>query len=173
MEDRVIKEALSYSLGSDLHEGWRSRRPKLADGTYEPRVKTTTDEAWILEHGTDQVDIGNTTFDKLPLDKQYENFEAARVVIELVYDKTIAGEPISEEEKEEMGAVIHEAWVQRNPWEKPELLVPYANLEREEQLKDIAQIEPAQAKIRAFMRGEIDIESLCEQYGIEGSQKRM
>ena len=38
MNDNIIKEALSYALGSDLHEAWRAPR-KLADGTYEPRMK--------------------------------------------------------------------------------------------------------------------------------------
>ena len=34
----LVKEALSYSLGSDLHEVWRNTR-KREDGTYEPRMK--------------------------------------------------------------------------------------------------------------------------------------
>ena len=34
MNDDLIKEALSYSLGSDLHEAWRAPRKK-EDGTYE------------------------------------------------------------------------------------------------------------------------------------------
>ncbi len=33
MEDRVIKEALSYALGSDIHEAWRETR-KREDGTF-------------------------------------------------------------------------------------------------------------------------------------------
>ncbi len=33
MEDRVIKEALSYALGSDIHEAWRATR-KREDGTF-------------------------------------------------------------------------------------------------------------------------------------------
>lgn len=40
MSDDLIKTALSYSLGSDLHEAWRAPR-KLEDGTFEPRMKKT------------------------------------------------------------------------------------------------------------------------------------
>ena len=32
------REALSYSMGSDLHEAWRAGR-KLEDGKFEPRMK--------------------------------------------------------------------------------------------------------------------------------------
>lgn len=39
MDDIVIKNALSYSLASDLHEAWRLTRRK-EDGTYEPRKKS-------------------------------------------------------------------------------------------------------------------------------------
>ena len=43
MDDIVIKNALSYSLGSDLHEAWRLTRKK-EDGIYEPRIKKSKDE---------------------------------------------------------------------------------------------------------------------------------
>ena len=54
MSDELIKTALSYSLGSDLHEAWRAPR-KLEDGTYEPRMKKSKDEVWNAAHGTDDV----------------------------------------------------------------------------------------------------------------------
>ena len=34
MNDTIIKNALSYALGSDLHEAWRAPRKK-EDGTFE------------------------------------------------------------------------------------------------------------------------------------------
>ena len=61
MNDSMIKEALAYSLGSDLHEVWRSNR-KLEDGTFEPRIKKSKDEEWNIKHGTDEVDIANCSF---------------------------------------------------------------------------------------------------------------
>jgi hypothetical protein len=178
MNDELVKSALAYSLGSDLHEAWRAPR-KLEDGTYAPRMKKSNDEAWTAAHGTDDVDIANCSFKELPSNWQYENLEAARVAIELVYDKTMSGEPITPEETEHMGATIHEEWLKRNSWVydpnygDPKLAVPYEKLSKEEQDKDKAQIGPAQAKVQAYMSGLIDIASICEQYGIKPSGKKL
>ena len=172
LSDSVIKEALSYSLGSDLHEAWRAPR-KREDGTFEPRMKKSKDEAWNAIHGTDEVDIANCSFDELPSNWQYENLEAAKVAIELVFDKVMAGEEITDEELEQMASTIHEEWLKRNDWVfdanygDPKLAVPYELLSKEEQDKDKAQVAPAVEKIKAYMSGLIDINALCEQYGIQ------
>ena len=178
MDDKVVKTALSYSLGSDLHEAWRQTR-KRPDGTFEPRMKKSTDEAWNASHGTDEVDIANCSFEELPSNWQYENLEAARVAVELVFDKTMAGEPITSTEMEEMGSTIHEEWLKRNDWVfdpnngDPKLAVPYEQLSKEEQDKDKAQLGPAQAKVQAYMNGLIDVPAICEQYGIQSSSKKL
>ena len=178
MNDTIIKEALSYSLGSDLHEAWRAPR-KLEDGTFEPRVKKSKDEAWNAVHGTDEVDIANCSFEELPSNWQYENLEAARVAINLVYDKTINGEEFSVEEIENMSSVIHDEWLKRNDWVydpnygDPKLAVPYLELSEEEKAKDRAQLGPAQMKVQAYMNGLIDIESICNQYGIDLNSKTL
>lgn len=178
MNDETIKAALSYALGSDLHEAWRAPR-KLEDGTFEPRIKKSKDEAWNESHGTDEVDIANCSFEQLPSNWQYENLEAARVAIEQVYDKTMAGEQIMPEELEQMAAKIHEEWLKRNSWVydsnfgDPKLAVPYEQLSKEEQDKDKAQVGPAQAKVQAYLNGLIDVESICEQYGIQLSDKKL
>lgn len=65
MNDELVKNALSYALGSDLHEAWRAPRKK-EDGTYEPRIKKSKDQIWNEIHGTDEVDIANCSFDQLP-----------------------------------------------------------------------------------------------------------
>ena len=172
MDDNIIKEALSYSLGSDLHETWREGRKK-EDGTFEPRIKKSTDEVWNQVHGTDEVDIANCSFKDLPSNWQYENLEAARVAISLVYDKTMSGEAISEEEVEMMADIIHQEWLKRNQWVfdpnngNPAQALPYNELSKEEQDKDKAQIMPAKSKVEAYKNGLIDINELCEQYGIE------
>lgn len=115
----------------------------------------------------------------MPLNWQYENLEAARVAIELVYDKTMTSEPITPEELEQMGAIIHEEWLRRNSWAydpnygDSTLTVSYVQLSKEEQDKDKAQIGPAQAKVQAYMNGLIDVASICAQYGIQPSGKRL
>ena len=178
MDDAVVKDALSYALGSDLHEAWRATRKQKND-TFEPRLKKSNDEIWNANHGTDEVDIANCSFDQLPSNWQYENLEAARVAIEQVYDKTMSGEPITYEELEQMGANIHEEWLKRNDWVfdhnygDPKLAVPYEQLSKEEQDKDKAQIGPAQAKVQAYINGLIDIDTICKQYNIQPAGKKL
>lgn len=74
-----------------MHEVWRNSR-KREDGTYESRIKKSKNEKWNLAHSTDEVDIANCTFEELPSNWQYENLEAGRVAIGLVYEKVLNGE---------------------------------------------------------------------------------
>ncbi len=174
--EKVIKEALSYSLGSDLHEAWRAPRKK-EDGSFEPRMKKSKDKDWNACHKTDDVDIANCSFAELPSNWQYENLEAAKVVIELVYDKIMAKEQISDTELEQMASVVHDEWLKRNSWVfdpnygDPKLAVPYLQLSKEEQNKDKIQVKQAALKVLAFINGLIDIDLICEQYGINPDKK--
>lgn len=178
MDDQIVKEALSYALGSDLHEAWRAPRKK-EDGTFEPRLKQSKDEKWNESHGTDEVDIANCSFEELPSNWQYENLEAAKVAINLVYGKTIAGEQITPEELDQMASTIHEEWLKRNSWVydpnygDPNLAVPYEQLSKEEQDKDIAQIEPAVMKVQDYKDGLINVEEICNKYGISPTAREM
>lgn len=178
MDDIVIKNALSYSLALDLHETWRLTRRK-EDGTYEPRIKKSTDEEWNIKHGTDEVDIANCSFDELPSNWQYENLSAAKVAIDLVYDKTLAGENITAEEKEQMASVVHDEWLKRNDWVfdseygDPNLAVSYENLSEDEKYKDNIQLDKAEEKVEEYAKDLIDIEELCTKYNLEMSVKRL
>ena len=108
---------------------------------------------------------------------QYENLEAAKVVIELVYDKVKAGEPISPEETEQFAAVIHDEWLKRNDWVynpeygNPTVAVPYEQLPAEEQEKDIMQLGPAVDKVHAYIDGTIDINEICEKFNLSENNK--
>jgi rubredoxin len=176
MDGRIIKEALAYSLASDLHEAWREPRKK-ADGTFEPRIKKSKDEAWNEAHGTNKVDIANTSFAELPSNWQYENLEAARVAIELVYEKAMAEELFTAEDIEKMASIIHKEWLKRNDWVfdeqygDPKLTVSYEQLSKEEQDKDKAQLVPAIAKVQAYKYSLIDIDTICQTYGINANSK--
>ena len=178
MDDIVIKNALSYSLGSDLHEAWRLTIKK-EDGTYEPRIKKSKDDDWNINHGTDEVDIANCTFDELPSNWQYENLEAAKVAIDLVYDKTLAGEDITSEEKEQMASVVHDEWLKRNDWVfdseygDPNLAVSYEDLSEDEKYKDKIQLDNAQEKVEEYAKDLIDIEELCTKYNLSISVKKL
>ena len=165
-------------MGSDLHEAWRTPR-KLWDGSFEPRMKKSKDEVWNEKHGTDDVDIANHSFEELPSNWQYENLEAAKVAINLVFDKVMSGEPFMAEETEKMASVIHEEWLNRNQWVfdptygDPKLAVPFEQLSPEEAEKDRVQLLPAMNKVQAYIDGKIDINAICEQYGISSTRKSM
>lgn len=176
MDNELLKEALSYSLAPNLHE--EERKTKLReDGTYESNIEKTIDEDWILEHGTDEVDIENCTFDELPKDWQKENLLAARLAIDLVFDKAIEGQPIFDDELEEMSSTIHDEWMKRNhpvnekENEEPKLTVPYKDLPQEEKAKDKIQLVQAITKIQDYKDGLVDIDEICQKYNLSQEQK--
>lgn len=137
---------LSHQIASKLHEDWRKTRLK-EDGTFEPRWKTIKDKGFSdnldennlpvnikkVEDGKFEIDIANSSYDQLSPDWQAENKAAAEVVAQII-----------ESEKEytidEVGEIIHSAWLERNAWaaEGP-LGVSFAELSKEEQNKDLAQ----------------------------------
>ena len=176
MNHETIKLALAYSLAQDIHEAWRNTRKK-EDGTYEPRIKKSTDEIWNKEHKTDIVDIANSKFEELPKNWQYENLEAAKVAIDLVYNYVLYYEPITFEELEQMAAIVHNEWLKRNCWVSdpkfgnPKLAVSYEYLSKEEQDKDKIQIIYAQNKVNAYINGIIDIDDICKQNNISNNTK--
>lgn len=150
----LAKAYFAESMWSDLHEEWRRSRLK-EDWTYEQRWKKSKDAEWTKAHGTDDVDIANTSFAELPSNRKYENLEAGKVAIELVFDKVISWEEITDEMIEEMASIVHEKWLERNSWVfdkeygNPTLAQEYAKLPEEEKEKDRVQIRQAIAKIKS------------------------
>lgn len=132
------------TVAGRLHDRWRASR-RLPDGGYEPRMKTTTDPAWIRRHGTDQVDIANTRYADLPADWQKENKESATVAVRLVDDARRRGVDLdSDEFMEAAGEKVHDAWLDRNGgWAPPEQRLPYAELSEEEKEKDRVVVREA------------------------------
>ena len=173
-ENERVVEALSYSMASDLHEAWRETR-RREDGTYEPRMKKSKDERWNQEHGTDDVDIANLSFDELPSNWQFENLEAARVAVGLVFDEVARHGSIlyARRRIEEMSARVHDAWLGRNDWVfdpetgKPELARPYEELSDEEKEKDRAQIMQAIEKVNEYLSEEIDVDEVSRKFGLD------
>ena len=171
MQDKRAKELLSYSMGSDLHEVWRAGR-KLEDGTYEPRIKKTKDQAYIDAHGgNNEVDIANLSFAELPSDWQFENLEAAKVAINQVYDVMMGDTPVTKEQIEAMSSVVHDEWLKRNSWVfdpeygNPDQAKPYQELSPEEKAKDRNQIKEAMTKVIKYREGEISLEDLESEFG--------
>ena len=245
MNDTIVKNALSYSLGADLHKEWcnqelyafflraqqeygKSQNFRMAfeaacyKGT-EKRNEVELDVGFLVGHEVlasqcltdfnvfmklyemgaievkrftkrnlteDEVGrIGNDykdgkenilrSFSSLSSASQSDNLEAARVAIDLTYDKAISGQGFTLDEVEQMAAVIHDEWLKRNDWVfhpeygDPKLAVPYEQLSKEEQDKDKAQLGPAYAKIQAYVNGLINVEELCAQYNLPTSSKSL
>ena len=138
-----------------LHEEWRKTRLK-EDGTYEPRWKSINDAKFIEELNKEElpvyvrkteegyeIDIANASYNLLSADWQNENKAAAEVVAGLVN----SGKEFS---RDEVGEIIHNAWLERNSWAKGgELGVPFAQLSKQEQDKDIIQYEIAKTMSEA------------------------
>lgn len=120
-----------------LHDRWRAPR-RLNGGGYEPRIKTTTDKAWARKNGTDQVDIANTDYKRLPRDWQKENRDSADVAVRLLRDGERRGADLrSEKFMEEAGEEVHKAWLRRNgEWAPAEQKLPYRQLSELEKEKD-------------------------------------
>jgi len=127
-------------LGGELHDIWRESRKK-EDGTFEPRVKATKDNEWINSHGTNQVDIANTSFENLPNDWQVENRASAEVAVSLIYKAKINKKAIDSAFVEEASSVVHDKWLERNSsWAPAEQKVSYSELPEAEKEKDRAII---------------------------------
>lgn len=138
------KSEIIQKVASTFHEKWRENRLQK-DGTYKPMVEKSEDYSWTKNHWTDFVDIANTKFEDLPSNRKYENIEAAKVVVNLVYDKVVNWEDINSEMIEEMSEVVHEKWLERNwvEWSFENQRVDYERLSEEEKDKDRMQIELA------------------------------
>ena len=138
-----VEQEKVTNLASALHEDWRKTRLQ-EDGTFEARVKSTKDEAWIAGHGTDQVDIANTEYVDLPEDWQAENKAAAEVIVGILSETPESPDLSDEEHLNMAGEKIHTAWLARNEWAKGgDLDVPFKDLPADEQAKDINQLKIA------------------------------
>ena len=108
-------------------------------------IEKSEDKEWNMKHWTDAVDIANTKFEDLPSNRKYENFEAAKVAVDLLYDKVVSWEEIDPEVIEEMSKIVHKKRLERNwiDWSFENQRVDYENLSEEEKSKDRIQIELA------------------------------
>jgi hypothetical protein len=75
--------------------------------------------------------------------------------------------------------MIHDEWLKRNDWgydseyANPSLTVSYSELSREEQISYLEQLGPAVRKVQDYKDGFIDIDAICERYGLSLEQKVM
>lgn len=142
------KEMAAQEIGSRLHGAWRASH-LLEDGTYETYQKTTTDEAWIAERGTNTVDIANTAFQDLLQDWRQEYEDTARVLVKELWRRGTDWKVKDEqgeytEEALEMASAVHGTRLshENNALTKgSELDVSFDGLTMDEKLKYLAQVE--------------------------------
>lgn len=132
------KEAMIKEVAELIHEKWRATRWLENERSYEPRIKTTKDEAWIRAHGgNDQIDIANTDFSDLPADWQEENYFSARVAMDKLADVL---------------DIIHDRWLDRNDNRaSEEQKKQFSRLPAAEKLKDVAILEDAVAILKKHL----------------------
>jgi len=188
--DPKFEELKKLEVGSRLHDNWRAPRKK-EDGTYEPRMKPTSDAKWIEAHGADQVDIANTSFENLPADWQEENLLAGREAVDIVRDATT----LDEATIREASIKVHDAWVARKKttiaaarkawaeegltpdeveakvndkfgWDM-KLMVPFDEIPVDEQVKDTDHVLAVLQVNREIEAGEITKSSLASKFGRE------
>ena len=144
----VSKENKKYEIiekvASAFHEKWRENRLQ-SDGKYKSMMEKSEDEEWNINHWTDVVDIANTEFEDLPSNRKYENLEAAKLAVDLVYDSILAWKQLLLKDIEEMSKIVHEKRLERNgvQWSFENQRVAYQNLSEEEKSKDRIQIQLA------------------------------
>lgn len=147
------KSEIIQKVASTFHEEWRKNRLQN-DWTYKPMIEKSKDGIRNIAHWTDTVDIANTDFVDLPDNWKYENIEAAKVAVDLVYEKILNLENISNETIEEMSNIVHKKWLERNwiEWSFENQRVSYENLSEEEKEKDRIQIKTAIDVIKAYLK---------------------
>ena len=151
------KSEIIQKVASTFHEEWRKNRLQ-DDWTYKPMIEKSQDEIRTKKHWTDIVDITNTDFEDLPDNWKHENIEAAKVAVDLVYDKLVNLEKITNETIEEFSNIVHKKWLERNwiSWSFENQRIAYNNLSEEEKEKDRLQIKIAIEIIKSFTQSNHD-----------------
>src|SRR3989338_6890359 len=136
METILKREILVSLVTSQAHEDWR-REWKSQNGE-TARVKKTTDTAWAAAHnGKDHLDIAATAYEDLPSDWQRENRLAAEVAVDAVIAALEQGRVMDSLFIEEVSAICHEKWIERNAlWASAEQKRSYFELPESEKEKD-------------------------------------
>lgn len=149
------KSEIIQKVASTFHEEWRKNRLQ-SDWTYKPMIEKSEDEKRTEKHWTDTVDIANTDFEDLPNNWKYENIEAAKVAVDLVYERILNLEKITIETIEELSQIVHEKRLERNwiAWSFENQRVAYKDLSEEEKAKDRIQIEIAIKILKQSLQNE-------------------
>ncbi|MGW1741379.1 hypothetical protein ACWCPQ_21540 [Nocardia sp. NPDC001965] len=114
------------------------------------------DLEWISEHDIDQVYLVRTAYRDLPFDFRRDNYESAKVAIDLVLDEYLAGrDPGTTEFLEGASERVHIAWLDRNHERAPaDQRLPYTLLTEAEKEKDRVVVRAALELVNERLAGE-------------------
>lgn len=144
--EAVDRDEFVTRLAFLFHEIWRKTR-KTGKMTFEPCWKVVKDKKFLkslqekdlpktirINNCVVEQDIANTSFDDLSFDWKMENIEASKLVADIV----LSNKKFTENE---IGDLIHEAWLKRNAWAKGNLKldVQFQKLSFKEKQKDLRQ----------------------------------
>ena len=164
---------LANRTAAALHEDWRQDFAKN-NGDDTPRWKKVKDQDFInnldldnlpstirVNEGVIEIDIAHTPFEFLSADWQFENAEAAKIAAGLAIRSQT-----EELSREEIGDIIHTAWLDRNDWAKTDeiLGLPYDQLPEVEKIKDDKQF---------IICSEVAQDMLAEQEALETTNEGM
>ena len=128
MDNIYVKECLSYLIASIIHEEWRKKRiieSNKNSTIYKSCWKITNDTKFIYNIISKKnvdfpyknttiastnnltVDTANLDFQELPYDLAYKNLTLARFCIDLVFDKVVSSQIISEDELNDFASSIY------------------------------------------------------------------
>lgn len=126
------------------HEHWQQQF-REANGDVS-KMKTTTDQLWISNHKTDQVDIARTSFEALPSDWQNDTKISAEIAVEWVIKAKIGNMPMGTLFIEQASSDIRDKWLDR-----------HRNHATDDQKKDYQDLpEDEKAKDRYYVTAAMD-----------------
>ena len=112
----VAVRALAPVVAEELHEAWRAGYDRR---TYGDRVETTTDAAYIREHGSDKVILNKTALSELPPDVAARcSLGDAKSALGYVSNNLAEEDKLrtGKRARAQAGEKLHEEWLQRNKW---------------------------------------------------------
>jgi hypothetical protein len=137
-------EEMIVAIANRTHEKFLEIYNRVNNGT---RVKTTTDEDWTRQHGTDQADLAKLTYFELPKDWQFERWSGAKMAFDTLLQWVQAGKPLDDAFIEYASDFIHNEWLERNQ----------SRAQEEHKLSYNQLSEEAKEKDRLFARSAVEI----------------
>jgi len=187
MDNSYIKELLSYWVASNIHEDWKKKRiieNNQNKITYKSSWKTTNDVAFIynmirkkvlefpynnkviISTNNVVVDIANLEFAQLPYDLQYEYLKLAKTCMDLIFEKAISYQLISNSEISELVSLIYmRNKIEQNIQDECSILLQdeIEDIEKEEYKSILCFCIDA---VKNYLKGSINLEVLKQTFGV-------